>query len=135
MRTPLLTALILGLATASAAPASGAPLGADWPVVAAASDGDCALEVTGNGKIFLIAATGLGAGTAGRYRISNGDMVPIDWTITATGGGRLARYYLPFRWGHAGERIEGGRVEVSIATADCSVRAAFPWKRGIRVID
>jgi hypothetical protein len=118
-----------------AVPATAAPIGAAWPTVAAARDGDCALEVTGNGKFFLIAATGLGAGQEARYRLSNGDMKPIDWSIRASDGGRFARYYLPFRWGHAGERIEGGLVAVSVATPDCAVSATFPWKRGIRVID
>lgn len=130
MRKFILTALWLGLATTPALPASGAPLGVDWPVVAAARDGDCALEVTGNGKFFLIAATGLGGGADARYRISNGDMTPIDWSIRATDGGRVARYYLPFRFSR-----RDGVVEVTVSTPDCALNAAFTWNRGIQVID
>ena len=126
---------VLALVVSAANPASAAAIGSDWPVLAAAQDGDCALEITGNGKIFLISATGLGEGASGRYQISNGDMVPIDWSVRASGGGQVARYYMPFRWGHGGERIAGGTIDVRVTTKACALSASFPWQRGIRVID
>lgn len=125
--------IIFGLCALGAAlqPAAARPLDADWPVVASARDGDCGLEVTGNGRVYLIAATGLGAGQQGRYQLSSGDMTPIDWSIKAGGDGRFARYYMPFRF-----HRDGGLVEVTIATPDCAMTASFPWRRaGIRVID
>lgn len=125
--------IAFGLALMGSAlhPAAARPLDADWPVVAAARDGDCALEVTGNGRVYLISATGLGAGQQGRYQLSNGDMVPIDWSIKAGGDGRFARYYMPFRW-----HRQGGTVEVTVTTPDCAMSASFPWQRvGVRVID
>lgn len=121
----------LGALGAALQPASAQPLDADWPVVASARDGDCALEVTGNGRVYLVSATGLGAGQQGRYQLSNGDMAPIDWSIKAGGDGRFARYYMPFRW-----HRQGGTVEVAVNTPDCQLTAAFPWQRvGVRVID
>lgn len=126
VRTIAIAAVLL------AAPAGAAvtPLDWTWPVVAKDNDGDCRLEVTGNGKFFLISATGLGArGTAG-YHITNGDMIPIDWRVTAGEDGRFARYYIPFRFGH-----QGDRVNVTVTSESCSVSAAFDWKRTIRVID
>lgn len=133
MRQTVLVALSLTLSAAM--PAAAASLYSDWPTLASVTDGECALEITGNGKIFRIAATGLGDNVRGRYQISNGDMVPIDWSIRTSGEGRVARYYMPFRWGRAGERIAGGTVEVRMTTPACALRATFPWQRGIRVID
>lgn len=127
MRLLALLALLAAPGSLLAAPAGAAE--GDWPVLAFAQDRDCRLEVTGNGQIFLIAASGLGDGAHGRYSVTNGDMQPIDWTITATPGGRIARYYKPFRW-----HREGGQVSVTVETARCRVSASFPWKRGIRVI-
>ncbi|MBS0475831.1 MAG: hypothetical protein JSR28_11920 [Proteobacteria bacterium] len=134
MRKPILA--IFAVLAASALPAGAASPQADWPVIASAQDGNCALEVTGNGKFFLIAATGLGAGEDARYRIENGGMKPIDWTVRASDGGRFARYYLPFHWGQGGDRIAGGLVAVSVSSGTCSLNATFPWRRGgVRVID
>lgn len=125
--------IIVGLFALGAAlqPAAARPLDAAWPIVASVRNGDCALEVTGNGQVYLISATGLSAGQRGRYQLSNGDMTPIDWSIKAGGDGRFARYYMPFRF-----HREGGMVDVTISTPDCAVTASFPWRRaGIRVID
>lgn len=124
----LLSLAALGLALQ---PAAARPLDAGWPVVASASDGDCALEVTGNGRVYLISATGLGEGRQGRYRLANGDMTPIDWSIRAGSDGRFARYYMPFRF-----HREGGTVDVRVDAPGCSLTASFPWRRaGVRVID
>lgn len=135
MRPLTLTASLALVVLAGGTGSAATRIDSAWPLVAFGGDGDCRLEVTGNGKVFLIAATGLGGGNAGHLVLTNGDMKPIDWAVRATDAGRLARYYLPFRWGHADERIDGGLVRVSISTRTCRISAAFPWKREIRVID
>ncbi len=69
-------------------------------------------------------------GGPARYRVGNGDMTPIEWSVRAGSDGRFARYYLPFR-----ANRDGGTVDVSVDAPDCAVSAAFEWRRGIRVID
>jgi hypothetical protein len=115
------SALAVGLAIGGPA---AAQIDSNWPEVAYASDGRCAISVTGNGQTYRIGITGLEPGEAGRYLLTNGDMTPIDWSIRADGNGGFARYYLPFRW-----HRDGGTVSVSVTTADCAVTAAFPWRR------
>ena len=81
-------------------------------------------ELTGNGRFYRIAASGLGAEAAGRFFLSNGDMKPLDWSIRAAGDGGFTRYYLPFRW-----HRDGGEVLVAVESARCSVSTTFAWKR------
>lgn len=128
MRT--MTTLAILLAAVAAAPASAAWQGSDWPIVAQSDDNGCALEISGNGRIFLIEAQGLGAGSVARLQLTNGDMTPIDWTVRAGADGRIARYHMPFRFNRA-----GGVVGVSIDARQCALSASFGWQRGIRVID
>lgn len=121
-----LSAIILALAPVVA---GGAPIDAGWPEVASARDGDCALTVTGNGRFYRIAASGLGADASGRLFLANGDMKPLDWSIRAADDGGFARYYLPFRW-HRG----GGDVLVSVQSARCDLTIAFAWERARAVV-
>ncbi|MEA3263431.1 MAG: hypothetical protein U9R07_08095 [Pseudomonadota bacterium] len=114
---PLLAALLV------AGPAA-AMADSDWPVLAEASDADCALTITGNGRFVLIAAEGLGEGSPARYQLRNGDMKPIDWSVRADAAGRFARYYVPFRWGQ-----RGGTVQVEVISDSCRLSASFPWER------
>ena len=123
MRLRLFALLFVANAGLAVTPAGGA-VDSQWSEVVRAEEGDCTLTVTGNGKAYRIAATGLGSGAQGRYRLSNGDMVPIDWTIRADGEGEFARYYLPFRW-----HRRGGTVAVEVATPRCTISAAFEWVR------
>lgn len=117
--------LMLAAGVVLVGPAAAArPADADWPEVAAASDGRCSLSITGNGQIYRIAISGFEPGEAGRYVLTNGDMAPLDWTIRADGSGTIARYYMPFRWSRY-----GGTVNVAVSGADCSVAASFPWRR------
>ena len=74
------SARLLLAATASAA-AAGPATAADpiverrgWPQVALADGGDCAAEVRGNGKIFVIAGEGLQPGEELRIRLSNSEI-------------------------------------------------------------
>lgn len=115
--------LPLLLALALAAPAAAA-VDRDWPVLARASDADCQLTVTGNGRFILVAAEGLEGGSTARYQLRNGDMKPIDWSVRADASGRFARYYIPFRWGQ-----RGGAVQVDVTSTACRLSASVPWQR------
>lgn len=118
------------LAVSFAGVASAAePIDANWSEVAAARDGDCRMTVTGEGRFFRIAATGLAPGERARLFLSNGDMKPLDWTIRADRGGEFARYYLPFRW-HRG----GDTVAVALESEGCALFAAFDWRRAEVVV-
>lgn len=122
---PFIPAMVTLAASASLGSAHAAsPRDGDWPVVAEAADGDCALVITGNGQFYRVAATGLGPGASGRYVLQNGDMTPIDWAIRADDQGGFARYYLPFRW-----HRQGGTVTVTVTRPGCALTAAFPWQR------
>ncbi len=124
MIPPLALLPLLALSLAASAATAAAPVDSGWPEVARAEDGDCTLSVTGNGQVYRIAASGLGAGATGRFFLSNGDMKPLDWTIRATGDGGFARYYLPFRWNR-----NGGDVLVSVDSARCNISTGFAWQR------
>ncbi|MCA1662635.1 MAG: hypothetical protein LC648_11040 [Novosphingobium sp.] len=116
---------IAALALVDAAPSRAAePIDAGWSEVARDRDGECRLSVTGEGRFFRIAATGLRSGEPARLFLSNGDMKPLDWAVRADGRGEFARYYLPFRW-HRG----GDTVAVSLESGDCALFAAFDWER------
>ena len=119
MRKTLSLIAILALAAPAAAQVDGG-----WPVLTEASDADCALTITGNGRYVRIAAEGLGEGSAARYQLRNGDMTPIDWSVRADATGRFARYYIPFRWGR-----RGGTVQVEVTSETCRLSASFPWER------
>lgn len=106
------------------APAAAAPIDEAWPLVSRVDDGDCTLEVRSNGRIYRIVADGLGSRADGRFRLTNDDMRPLDWSIEATESGRFARYYMPFRW-----HVRGGTVRVSVDSARCRLSTAFDWQR------
>ena len=101
-----------------------------WAQVAYAKDRGCEAEVRGNGQVYYIYAVGLGAGAAAHYHVTNRDMPPIDWNITADENGEWARYYIPFLPNH-----RSGTVNVDIASADCSLAMAFDWRTGYPVIE
>ena len=129
MIRPLALLPILALTLAASAVAAAGPIDSAWPEVARADDGDCTLSVTGNGRFYRIAASGLGADASGRFFLSNGDMKPLDWTIRATGDGGFARYYLPFRRNRYGDE-----VLVAIVSARCDLSASFAWRRAEVVV-
>lgn len=115
---------IAAAALLAALPAAARPVDAGWPEVARVEDGACTITVTGNGQAYLIAVEGLDPGEVARYRLTNGDMIPIDWSVRADAGGRFARYYMPFRW-----HRDGGTVNVSLESDSCSVSTGFDWRR------
>lgn len=123
---PRTTALlsVLALALAPGAATAAEPIDARWPEVARAQDGDCELSVTGNGRFYRIAASGLGADAPGRLFLANGDMKPLDWSIRAADDGGFARYYLPFRWHRRGDQ-----VLVAVQSGRCDLTTTFAWQR------
>ena len=112
------------IALLTALQVAAAPIDASWSEVARDRDGDCRLSVTGEGRFFRIAGSGLTSGEAGRLVLTNGDMKPIDWRVRADRDGEFARYYLPFRW-----RRDGDTVAVSLASGSCELFAVFDWRR------
>ena len=119
----------LALALLATTATASVPIDAQWPEVARTQDGDCALSVTGNGRFYRIAASGLGSEAPARFFLSNGDMKPLDWSIRAAGDGGFARYYLPFRW-----HRDGGEVLVSVQSERCDLAATFAWQRAEVVV-
>lgn len=129
MIRPLAILPLVALTLAASAASAADPIDANWPEVARVQDGDCELSVTGNGRFYRIAASGLGADAPGRFFLSNGDMKPLDWSIRSTSNGEFARYYLPFRW-----HRDGGDVLVSLESARCNLTTSFAWQRATVVI-
>ena len=129
MTRPLAVVPLLALCFAAGTATAVEPTDSSWPEVARARDGGCALSITGNGRFYRIAASGLGAGAPGRFFLANGDMKPLDWTIRAADDGGFARYYLPFRWHRS-----GGDVTVSVESARCTLSARFAWQRAEVVV-
>lgn len=122
MRSLALGSALIALSLVSV-PAHAA-LDQRWSEIAADRDGDCRLEVTGTGRIFRLAAYGLGDGASGRYTVTNGEMAPLDWSIRADTSGSFARYYMPFRFGSRGDV-----VTVAVRSERCDLAVSFPWAR------
>jgi hypothetical protein len=112
-----------------AAPVAARAIWDSWPVLDAASDGDCELAIRGNGKTLLITATGLLPGERARFRLDNAGMKPIDWRVLANRNGSWSQYYVPFLW-----QRDGGTVSVALDGATCGLSTSTPWARDIRVI-
>ena len=109
---------------------------AGWSQLSYARDGDCEAEVRGNGKFFRIYVVGLSARESARLHLTNGIIKPIDWLVRAAGDGTWSTLYIPFTVPTPyGERRERGEVLVRFVSEECSLNLAFPWYRGIRVID
>lgn len=117
-------ALLAVLGGGTTVPAAAHPIDADWTEVARIDDGDCTLVVTGNGRFYRIATTGLGSGEAARYFLGNGSMRPIDWAVRADSSGDFARYYLPYRENHG-----DSTVSLSLTSASCSLSVSFAFER------
>lgn len=134
MPSPFAISATLALCLAAEVAQTAEPIDAAWPEVALARDGGCVLSVTGNGRFYRIAASGLGAGVPGRFFVSNGDMKPLDWQIRAGGTGEFARYYLPFRHDRNGDAILGDTVRVTVTTTVCELSTAFRWSRAGAIV-
>ena len=141
MRRNRLVPIAAALAAAIALPATPAPARAiwdSWPVLDAGSDGDCQLEILGNGKFMLIRAQGLGPAVEGRFQVTNPQMKPVDWRVISDTKGVFVRAFLPNLWnrgdGTIRDRQNSGVVTASVTMRHCSVTASAPWQTGIRVI-
>ncbi|MGE3692831.1 MAG: hypothetical protein AB7F98_15760 [Novosphingobium sp.] len=100
------------------------PAESRWAVIDRVEADNCDMTVTGDGRVFLFTVTGLNPNIPARYRISNGDMKPIDWRVSSDSSGSFARYYMPFRW-----HRPGGTVTVSLSSASCTISSSFDWRR------
>jgi hypothetical protein len=123
-----LTLPLLTLAATSAGAAASIQSG--WPLLAFDRESGCELQVVGNGKFLELRGSGFVPGESLSFSLSNGDMKPIAWQVFADGGGRWTKLYIPFRFGQP-----GGTVSVALSASRCTMTAAVPWQRSVRVID
>lgn len=132
-------AAVLSLGALTAAPTAAARSITDnWPLLSSERDGDCTLEIVGNGKFMVINATGLAPGASAHFGLTNATMKPIDWTIRANAKGSWQLIFLPLMWGTADGTVrpyaKSGTVRANLAGQRCQVAASAPWTREIRVI-
>jgi hypothetical protein len=95
-----------------------------WSQVDYAEDGACRAEVRGNGQFYRIAGQGLQPGEVLRLRLRNEDIKPIEHRIVAGDDGAWRDFYVPFVW-----HLEGGIVQVDLASETCSLNLSFAWAR------
>lgn len=112
-----------------AAPDDRALIGDKWPMLAFAEDRGCDMAITSSGKTMQFRAGGMIPGEAVRFQLTNGDMVPLDYSLYADQRGELVRYYVPFRF-----HRDGGEVSVNLSAARCSLAASAPWTRALSTI-
>lgn len=132
-------AVVLSLGVLAAMPAADARSITDsWPVLSRERDGDCTLEIVGNGKFMVINATGLAPGASAQFDLTNATMKPIDWTIRANGAGSWQLIFLPLMWGTADGTVrpyaKSGTVRARLEGSRCQVSASAQWTREIRTI-
>lgn len=127
--TARLAAIFACAALAASVRAQAAPIGDNWPLLAADRAGDCGLAITSAGHAMQLRASGLIPGEAVRFVLTNGDMKPVAFTAYADNSGGLLRYYLPFRFGR-----DGGTVHISIFAARCNLTSAAAWDRALITI-
>lgn len=128
----------VSLTSIGATAASTPQLTDSWPSLAKAEDGDCRLEIVGNGKFMQIRASGLEPLDSARFRLANAAMKPIDWQVRADAQGNWAQLYIPFLWSNGDGTFRnqpaGGTVTVSLTSPTCAMSASAPWRSEIRVI-
>lgn len=95
-----------------------------WSQVDYAEDGECRAEVRGNGQFYRIAGQGLEPGEVVRLRLQNEDIRPVEHRIVADGDGAWRDFYVPFVW-----HLEGGIVQVDLASETCRLNLSFAWAR------
>jgi hypothetical protein len=109
-----------------------------WPSLVRAEDGDCRLEIVGNGKFMQIRASGLEPRGAVRFQLANAAMKPIDWQVRADGQGNWSQLYIPYLWSNGDGTVRnqpaGGTVAARLTTDTCAMAVSAPWRSGIRVI-
>ena len=79
------------------------------------------------------AATGSSTASPGRacgrarssgFRLQNEDIKPLEYRVVANGDGAWRNFYVPFVW-----HLEGGTVQVELASESCSLNLSFAWAR------
>jgi hypothetical protein len=105
-------------------------LAAGWDRVDFQQTEACTGEVRGNGQMFRIAVSGLQPNGQGQFFLTNGSIVPIDWTVQVDGFGQWQTFYLPFHW-----QSDSGTVQAAFTSGDCRLALSFPWDVRNRTID
>ena len=95
-----------------------------WSQVDYAENGECRAEVRSNGQFYRIAGQGLRPGEVVRLRVQNEDIKPLEYRAVANGDGAWRDFYVPFVW-----HLEGGVVQVALASPGCSLNLSFGWAR------
>lgn len=135
----LVSGVLAAVLAVAAVPAMSRPMIWDsWPLLDEDRDGDCRLEIIGNGKLMLIRASGLGSAEEGRFEVSNPQMKPVDWRVISDTRGVFVRAFVPNLWNRADGTIRdhqsSGTVTATVSTRQCRVTASAPWHQQIRVI-
>ena len=81
---------LIALTFAASAASAAAPIDADWPEVARVQDGNCELSVTGNGRFYRIAASGLGVDAPGRLFLLGTNLLGQDVFSRLLFGGQIS---------------------------------------------
>lgn len=134
----LMAATLLGCALVLPARVQASAITDTWPVLGRDRDGDCRLEIVGNGKFMVIHASGLGPGTSAHFGLTNATMKPIRWKVKANSRGSWQLIFLPLLYNNADGTVRdyatSGTVSVALDAPRCAVSASADWKREIRVI-
>ena len=115
---------LLACCAASASAYDPIVLKRGWERVDFTRSGPCEAEAGTNGRFYILAVYGMEPGERAGLTLTNGDMRPIERSVTADSEGVWTDYYIPFRWGH-----EGGTVAAAVSSASCDVSLSFDWKR------
>jgi hypothetical protein len=126
MHRPLMSvALLAGLAGTAATAYDPIVLKRGWHRVASDEAEGCRGEAGTNGQVYVLSVTGLVPDQAGRLKIYNGDMIPIERAIRTRADGTWQQYYIPVRLN--GDEAE--TVFARISTPACAVALEFRWQR------
>jgi hypothetical protein len=124
VRIGLVATALVGLTGPAAAALDEIVTARGWQQLDYAERGPCRAEVRGNGQFYRIAGQGQRPGEAVRLYVQNADIKPIEHRVVADGDGRWREFYVPFVW-----HLEGGVVQVALASPGCSLNLSFGWAR------
>lgn len=101
-----------------------------WTRVDLYDDGMCAGEIGTNGEFYVITVLGFEPGETARFRLTNGDMKPIDRQVRINRQGGWQEYYIPFRFALDVQESRGALVNATLTGSRCQVPLSFRWSRG-----
>jgi hypothetical protein len=100
-----------------------------WTRVDLYDDGLCAGEIGTNGKFYVITVLGFEPGETARFRLTNGNMKPIDREVRINRQGGWQEYYIPFRFAVDADEARGALVNATLTGSRCRVPLSFTWSR------